>query len=205
MAKGYFSTNRSVVAAQILAGVLALVMAGFTIHAWSRIGSLEKNRIEPVLQSLTTSLDSVAVTSGASAAPAVEVVNALGAIHERQYYSLAMPISYLDLGGLHSDLKDALERSFEVVILRSCKFSLEDRITNLTNAASTASPQPIQTISTYPLGDSWPLDPSYGELSRYLSEVESLQTNIQRYRLISAAGSGSFTQLKRASAISAWA
>jgi type VI secretion system protein ImpL len=195
VARGFFSTNRSVMAAQILSGVLALLLAGSTINAWSRIGSLEKNRIEPVLLSLATSLDSVAVSSGDNIAPAVEVVNALGAIHERQYYSLAMPISYLDLGGLHRDLKEALEHSFEIVILRSCKFSLEDKINNLINSSPNASSQAMQPSSTYPLGDTWGLDPAYGELNRYLSDVEALQINIQRYRFVSAAGSGSFTQL----------
>ena len=195
VARGYFFTNRSVMAAQITACALFLLLGVCSLRAWQRISSLQQNRIQPVLQSLATSLDNVAVSSGAGLTPAVNVFNALGAPHQDEYYSLALPVSYLDLSGLHRDLSDTLERSFEVVILRSCKFSLESRISSQMNSSPTETLQTIQAASAYPPGNYWSFDPAYGALDRYLSDVQALHRNIELYQLISMAGSGSFTQL----------
>ena len=189
-----FSGNRSVLVAQIVACALVLLLSIGSIRAWHRLSSLQATRINPVLQSLSISLDGIAVSSGASVTPAVDLFNSLGAARQNEYYSLAFPASYLDLSGVHRNLRETLERTFEIVVLRSCKDALESRISTLVN-----SPQQTiltsDSLSAYPSGTAWTIDPAYLALQRYLVEVRALQTNIARYQLINSSGSGSFEQL----------
>jgi type VI secretion system protein ImpL len=189
-----FSGNRSVLVAQIVAGALVLLLSIGSIRAWQRLSSLQSTRINPVLQSLSISLDGIAVSSGASVMPAVDLFNSLGAARQNEYYSLAFPASYLDLSGVHRNLRETLERTFEVVVLRSCKDALEGRISALID-----SPQQTlltgSSLSPYPSGTAWTIDPAYLALQRYLLEVRALRTNIARYQLINSSGSGSFKQL----------
>jgi type VI secretion system protein ImpL len=189
-----FSGNRSVLVAQIVACCLITIISIGSIRAWHRLSSLQATRIIPVLQSLSVSLDGIAVSSGESVAPAIDLFNSLGAARQNEYYSLAFPASYLDLSGMHRNLRETLERTFEIVVLRSCKYALESRISTLVNS-------PQQTVltndsfSAYPSGTAWTTDPAYLALGRYLVEVRALQTNIARYQLINSTGSGSFEQL----------
>jgi type VI secretion system protein ImpL len=193
----FLSRNRSVMIAQIAAVVLVALLGIASIRAWNRIGTLQRNRINPVLQSLSTSLDSVAVSSGENVTPAADLFNALGQAHENQYYSLALPYSYVDLEGLHRDLRDTLERTFEIVVLRSCKYALENRIAAVLNSSPSANLAANQGARNYPPGSAWSTDPGYLALDRYLSDLRALHKNIDRYRLISSAGSGSFVQLNQ--------
>ncbi|MFT4113337.1 type VI secretion protein IcmF/TssM N-terminal domain-containing protein [Silvibacterium sp.] len=193
--RGFFSTNRSVLAAKILSCALALLFLMITLHAWRRIGNLQTDRIQPVLQSLSTSLESVAVSAQEDPTSAAEVINALGAVHEPEYYAVAMPVSYLDVDGLHRNLNEVLERSFGVVILRSSRFMLEAKIHDLVNSIPAVARNGVLDPTAYPAGDSWSSAASYGELDHYLDAITALDANIQRYQQISGAGSGSFTQL----------
>ena len=189
-----FSGNRSVLVAQIAASSLVLLLSIGSIRAWQRLSSLQSTRINPVLQSLSISLDGIAVSSGASVMPAVDLFNSLGAARQNEYYSLAFPASYLDLSGVHRNLRETLERTFEVVVLRSCKDALESRISTLVDSP----PQTLLTsasLSPYPSGTAWTIDPAYQALHRYLVQVRALRTNIARYQLINSLGSGSFKQL----------
>ena len=148
-----FSGNRSVLVAQIVACALVLLLSIGSIRAWHRLSSLQSTRINPVLQSLSISLDGIAVSSGASVMPAVDLFNSLGAARQNEYYSLAFPASYLDLSGVHRNLRETLERTFEVVVLRSCKDALESRISTLVDSP----PQTLLTgasLSRLPFGDS---------------------------------------------------
>ncbi|HEY6850570.1 MAG TPA: type VI secretion protein IcmF/TssM N-terminal domain-containing protein [Terracidiphilus sp.] len=193
--RGIFSSNRSVKTAQIAACVLAIVFLIGAMRAWHRIASLQADHIDPVLESLASGIDSVAIGTDANVSPAVELIDGLGAAHESEYYSLAFPYSYTDLDGLHRNLHDALERTFEIVVLRSCKFALENRISTVLNSG-TPQPGPAPArLSSSPSGDGWKVDRSYRALDSYLSQVKALKANIDRYNLISGAGSGSFTQL----------
>jgi type VI secretion system protein ImpL len=193
--RGIFSSNRSVKTAQIAACVLAIVFLIGAMRAWHRIGSLQADHIDPVLESLASGIDSVTISTNANVSPAVELIDGLGAAHESEYYSLAFPYSYTDLDGLHRNLHDALERTFEIVVLRSCKFALENRISILLNSGTPQSGPAPAALSSSPSGNGWKVDRSYGALDSYLSQVKALKANIDRYNLISGAGSGSFTQL----------
>lgn len=195
MARGFFSRNRSVLAAQITACVLAVLLGVATFGAWARLRWLQANHIVPVLQSLATNLDSIAVSSGASVSPAVDLFNTLGASRENRFYALGMPYSFVDLEGLHRNIRETLERTFELVVLRSCKDALENRISLLINSAPPATPPANYAASTYPPGSAWTSDPAYRELQRYLSDLHALHTNIDRYQFITSANSGSFVQL----------
>jgi type VI secretion system protein ImpL len=192
---GFFSRNRSVIAAQITACMLVVFLGAATFRAWGRLGRLQNNHIDPVLQSLATNLNTIAVSSGASVTPAVDLFNTLGASHENEFYSLGMPYSYIDLEGLHRNLSDTIERTFEVVVLSSCKDALEDRISLLLAAAPPVVAPANYTASTYLPGNAWTSDPAYRELQRYLSDLQALHTNIDRYRFITGADTGSFVQL----------
>jgi type VI secretion system protein ImpL len=194
MAGGFFSRNRSVLTAQIAACILVVLLGAASFSAWGRLGRLQINHIEPVLQSLATNLDSIAVSSGGSVTPAVDLFNTLGASRENEYYSLAMPYSHIDLEGIHHSLRETLEQTFEVVVLRSCNDALEKRISQLVNSAPPAITAASYS-SGYPPGNAWTADPAYRELQRYLSDLQALHTNIDRYRFISSANSGSFVQL----------
>jgi type VI secretion system protein ImpL len=189
-----FSGNRSVLVAQIAACAIILLLGIGSIRAWHRLSRLQASRINPVLQSLAASLDAIAVSPVASVSPAVDLFNSLGAIRESQYYSPAFPASYLDLGGVHRNLRDTLERTFEIVVLRSCKYALENRISALLDSPPEIVPS-VGRVSSYPPGTAWTIDPAYLALHRYLAELQTLQTNIARYRLINSSGSGSFKQL----------
>jgi type VI secretion system protein ImpL len=192
----FFSRNRSVLAAQIAACVLVVLLCASSIQAWNRIGTLQRARLEPALRAISYSLDGVLVSTGTNVTPAVNLFNNLGAAHENEYYSLAFPYSYLDLDGLHRNLRDTLERSFEIVVLRSCRYALETRISQLVNSNPGAvSTDPKRSLAAYPSGTAWAADPEYRDLRAYLSALDALQTNIERYRLITTAGSGSFKQL----------
>ena len=195
MAGGFFSRNRSVLTAQIAACILVVFLGAASFNAWGRLGRLQENHIEPVLQSLATNLDSIAVSSGASVTPAVDLFHTLGASRENEYYSLGMPYSYIDLEGIHHSLRETVERTFEVVVLRSCKDALENRISQLVNSAPPALTAASYSASDYAPGNAWVNDPTYRELRRYLSDLQTLHTNIDRYRYISNANSGSFVQL----------
>jgi hypothetical protein len=195
MASGFFSRNRSVLAAQIAACILVVLLGAASFSAYGRLGRLQRNHIEPVLQSLATNLDSIAVSSGGSVTPAVDLFNTLGASRESEYYSLAIPYSYIDLEGIHQSLRETVERTFEVVVLRSCKNALENRISQLVNSAPPAMTAAGYSASDYPPGNAWVADPAYRELRRYLSDLQSLHANIDRYRYVSNADSGSFVQL----------
>jgi len=189
-----FSGNRSVLVAQIVACALILLLSIASVRAWHRLSSLQATRINPVLQSLSITLDGIAVSSGASVMPAVDLFGSLGAARQNEYYSLAFPASYLDLSGVHRDLRETLGRTFEIVVLRSCKDLLESRISALVNSPQ----QRILTggsLSDYPPGTAWTVDPAYLALHRYLVEVRALRTNIARYQLLNSSGSGSFKQL----------
>ena len=162
-----FTGNRSVLVAQIVACALVLILSIGSIRAWHRLSSLQATRINPVLQSLSITLDGIAVSSGASVTPAVDLFNSLGAARQNEYYSLAFPASYLDLSGVHRNLRQTLEGTFEIVVLRSCKDALESRISTLVNS-------PQQTVlsggslSVYPSGNSMdhrPRLPGVGPLS----------------------------------------
>ena len=192
---GFFSRNRSVIAAQIAACILVLFLGAATFSAWGRLGHLQSNHIDPVLQSLASNLNSIAVSSGVSVTPAVDLFNTLGASRENEFYSWGMPYSYIDLEGIHHSLRDTTERTFEVVVLSSSKNALESRISQLITAAPPVIPPANYAASTYPPGNAWTTDPAYRELDRYLSNVQALHTNIDRYRFISSADSGSFMQL----------
>lgn len=193
-AAGRFFANRSVLAARITGVILALFLTAATLHAWKRIDSLQKNTIEPLLAYLTHNLDSMAISPETEIAPAVDMLNSIGSARENEYYSLAMPYSYLDIEGLHRDLHQALERIFEVVVLRSCKEGLESRIKSIIQrgVGITTSPAGFASNST---GNGWAGDPAYRELQRYEADLKELNINIDRYNLISGAGSGSFAQL----------
>jgi len=195
VAHTFFSRNRSVLIAQISACALIVLLGVGSIHAWNRIGRLQETRINPVLQSLSASLEGIAVSSGANVTPAVDVFNTLGAAHENEYYSWALPYSYVDLEGLHAELHETLEETFENVLLRSCKDTLESRISAVLSSSPVATPVTSQPASDYPSGFAWSGDPAYRELAWYLSDLKALHTNMDRYRLISSAGSGSFKQL----------
>ena len=146
-----FSGNRSVLVAQIAACVLVLLLGIGSIRAWHRLSSLQTTRINPVLQSLSTSLDGIAVSSGATVSPAVDLFNSLGAARQNEYYSLAFPASYLDLNGVHRNLRETLERTFEIVVLRSCKYALESRVSVLLNSRADRSQR--RGLSRLPLGN----------------------------------------------------
>jgi cbb3-type cytochrome oxidase subunit 3/energy-coupling factor transporter ATP-binding protein EcfA2 len=193
--RGIFSSNRSVKTAQIAACVLTIIFLLGAVRAWNRIRRLQADHLDPVLESLASGIDSVTISTDANVSPAVALIDGLGAAHESEYYSLAYPYSYTDLDGLHRNLRDALERTFEIVVLRSCKFALESRISALLNSGTPQSgPAPV-ALSSSPSGNGWKVDRSYRALDSYLSQVRALKANIDRYNLISSAGSGSFTQL----------
>ena len=193
--RGILSSNRSVKTAQIAACVLTIVFLIGATRAWHRIRSLETEHIDPVLESLSSGIDSVTISADANVSPAVELIDGLGAAHESEYYSLAFPYSYTDLDGLHRNLHDALERTFEIVVLRSCKFALENRILTVLNSGTPQSGPAPAGLPSSPSGNGWKADQSYRALDSYLSQVKALKANIDRYNLISSAGSGSFTQL----------
>ena len=190
-----FSNNRSVLTAQVSACLLTILFSAGLLHGLHRISKLEKDSINPALQSLTSSLDSLAVTSGANVMPASELFGTLSAVHENEFVSLSMPYSFLDLGGLHRDLHDTLVRSFGVIVLQSCNNALEKKISNILQSSVGVTSSTTGTVSSFPPGTAWNTDPAYRELYRYLIDLKELQTNIDRYRLVSGAGAGSFKQL----------
>jgi type VI secretion system protein ImpL len=191
----FFSGNRSVMLAQVLACVLTVLFGLGTVHAWHRIGALQRNHINPTLESLTSSLDDIADYSGNDVTPAVDLFTMLGSSHESEYYAPAMPYSYVDLEGLHSNLRETLEETFESVVLSACRKALENRIQTLLYAKVSTTSATTTSASTYPSGSSWPSDPAYRELDRYLSDLNALGTNIDRYNLISSPDSGGFREL----------
>jgi type VI secretion system protein ImpL len=191
----FFSSNRSVMLAQVMACTLVVFFGVGSVHAWHRIGSLQQNYINPRLDSLTSSLDEIASYSGSDVTPAVDLFTTLGTSHQSEYYAVAMPYSYVDLEGLHSDLRATLEGTFESVVLSSCKKALEDRIQTVLYPKVAATPVTDSSVSTYPAGSSWSADPTYRELDRYLSALNALDANIDRYNLISSADSGGFKPL----------
>jgi type VI secretion system protein ImpL len=191
----FFSSNRSVMLAQVVACTLMVLFGLGTVHAWHRIGALQTNHIDPTLESLTSSLDEIAGYSGSDVTPAVDLFTMLGSTHESEYYAPAMPYSYVDLEGLHSDLRDTVEGTFESVVLSSCKKALEGRIQTLLYAKVAAPSAASASTSTYPSGNSWSSDPAYRNLDEYLSDLTALGTNIDRYNLISSPDSGGFQQL----------
>ena len=191
----FFSSNRSVMLAQVVACTLTVLLGLGTVHAWHRIGTLQNNHIDPTLESLTSSLDEIAGYSGADVTPAVDLFTTLGSSHESEYYAPAMPYSYVDLEGLHSNLRDTLEGTFESVVLSSCKKALESRIQTLLYSKVAATPAASSSSSSYPSGNSWSSDPAYRDLDRYLSDLNALGTNIDRYNLITSPDSGGFRQL----------
>jgi len=194
-----FSRNRAVMIARIAACALVLVLGVGCIHAWNRLSTLQRTRINPTLQALSSSLDNIAVSSGEDVTPAVDLFNTLGTVHEAEYYSSAMPYSYIDFSGLHRNLRDTLEQTFEVVVLRSCKFALEDRISLVLQSKLSAKPPVIPLVSpataAYLPGNAWSTDPAYQALDAYLTGLNALHQNIGRYQVINSAGSGSFKQL----------
>ena len=190
---GYLSGNRSVQLAQIAACALVVLIALGLYRAYSRIDNLEQSTINPVLNSLTGSLTSLSATSGAEITPAVNLLNSLGALSENAYSSPAMPYSYLDFDGFRSRLQNTLEGIFEVVILRSCKDALEARINSIT-ASDYVTPQRSSEVE-YPAGNAWTTEPAYLELERYLSDLNKLNQNIERYDSVSSADTGSYSQL----------
>ncbi len=187
--------NRSLFAARLAACLLLLLLGGGAVHAWIRISALQQHTMVPVLDVLAQSLDSISLTSSADMKPAADLLNTLGASRESEYYSLAMPYSYLDFDGLHRDLHGTLERTFEFVILRSCKNALEARIAAVMNEGPRLAAAPTTQASAHAAGDSWSIDPSYHALQEYLSTSKALNLNIERYEMISGAGEGSFAQL----------
>jgi type VI secretion system protein ImpL len=194
----FFSGNRSVLLAQVLACILAVFFGVGSIHAWHRMGSLQQNHIDPTLESLTFSLEEVAGYSGSDVAPSVDLFTTLGASHQEEYYAVAMPYSYIDLEDLHRDLRETLEGTFESVVLSSCKKALENRIQTVLYAQAPANPfTGGSSDSTYPSGGSWSADPAYRELDRLLSSVNTLDANIDRYNSISGPDSGNFKQLNQ--------
>jgi len=193
--QNFFSNNRSVLVAQVTACLLVLLLSIGLFNGVHRISKMEENSINPALQSLTSSLDSLAVSSGTNVMPAIELFSTLNAVHGREYFSLWMPYSYLDLGGLHRDLHDTLVRSFGVIVLRSCNNALEKNISNILQGGTTVIPPAKGEVSSFPPGTAWTADPAYRELYRYLTDLKELQTNIDRYRIVNNLGSGSFKQL----------
>lgn len=190
---GYLSGNRSVQVAQIIACALVLLISLGLYHAYHRIENLEQSTINPVLNSLTGSLTSLSATSGAEITPAVNLLNSLGALSQNAYASPAMPYSYLDLDGYRARLQNTLEGIFEVVVLRSCKDALEARISAITQF-DYVSPQRNSGVE-YPAGNAWTTEPAYLVLERYLSDLNKLNQNIDRYASVSSAGTGSYEQL----------
>lgn len=190
---GYLSGNRSVQVAQITACALAILISLGLYRGYHRINNLEQSTINPVLNSLTGSLTSLSATSGAEITPAVNLLNSLGALSQNAYASPAMPYSYLDLDGYRARLQNTLEGIFEVVVLRSCKDALEARISAITQL-DYVTPQRNSGVE-YPTGNAWTTEPAYLELERYLSDLNKLNQNIERYDSVSSAGSGSYEQL----------
>ena len=190
---GYLSGNRSVQLAQVTACILVVLIALGLYRAYNRIDDLEQSTINPVLNSLTGSLTSLSATSGAEITPAVNLLNSLGALSENAYASPAMPYSYLDFDGFRARLQNTLEGIFEVVILRSCKDALEAKI-NAVTESDYVTPQRNSEVE-YPAGNAWTTEPAYLELERYLSDLNKLNQNIERYDSVSSAGTGSYAQL----------
>lgn len=192
VSRGYLSGNRSVLAAQMTAGALILLLGVGLYRASTRIGNLEQNTLNPVLESLTGSLTNISMTSEADVTPAVNLLNSLGATSESAYLSPAMPVSYLDLDGFRSQLHNTLEGVFDFVILKSCAAALEARITDVLNT----QPAPVATTqSQYPPGNAWSTDPGYLALHRFLLDLQALDKNIERYGSVSSHGQGSFAEL----------
>lgn len=195
LAGGFFTRNRSVRAAQTTAVILAVLLTAATFGAWARISRLQRDHIDPVLQSMSTDLDAIAVSSGSNLAPAVDIFSTVGASRANQFYAIAMPYSFVDIEGLHRRLSDVLSGSFAVVVLRSCKDALDRRMLELMRSAPPTAAAPNALGLSYPPGNGWTDDPAYRSLEKYLADLQALHTNIDRYRFISGAGSGSFVQL----------
>lgn len=188
----YLSGNRSVQLAQATACVLAVLIAVGLYRAYHRIEYLERSTIDPVLNSLTYNLNSLAATSGAEITPAVNLLNSLGALSDHAYASPAMPYSYLDLDGFRARLENTIEGIFEVVILRSCKDALDAKIQEVAGTVYTGQGE---FKAQYPPGNAWTTDPAYQALEHYLSDLDRLNRNIERYASLSSVGEGNYAQL----------
>jgi len=193
--RSFFSRNRSVLIAQIVACVLAVFLTGALIHEVGRIRELQNRALDPILLSLATTMDTIAAGSGGNMSPAGDILSTIGAARDYEFYSLTMPISLVDIGGVHRKVRDALGRIFEIVILRSCENALEARIDALMTPGAGATAAAANAEDDYPPGTAWSEDAAYRRLYRYLSNLRALQININRYHLISGSDSGSFKQL----------
>jgi type VI secretion system protein ImpL len=192
VSRGYLSGNRSVLAAQITAAALILLLGIGLYRAATRIENLEQNTLNPVLESLAGSLTNISMTSEADVTPAVNLLNSLGETSESAYLSPAMPASYLDLDGFRSKLHNTLAGVFDFVVLKSCATALETRITDVLNTDS--APAAVMQ-SQYPPGNAWSTEPAYLALDRFLTDLQALDKNIERYASVSSHGQGSFTEL----------
>lgn len=193
--RDFFSRNRSVLIAQVVACVLAVFLTGALIHEIGRIRDLQIKTLDPILLSLASTMDTIAASSGGTVAPAGDILTTIGTARDYEFYSLAMPVSFLDTTGVHRDVRDALGRIFEIVILRSCENALEARIEALMTLRPGTVATATKSEADYPPGTAWSEDPAYRRLYRYLSNLRALQININRYHLISGSESGSFKQL----------
>jgi|GEM_PF-5835583 len=185
--------NRSVLLARIAACLLFIVLSVGLFHAWNRLRSLQSSTVNPILTSLTNSLNDIAHNPEADVSPAVGLFDALGLAQQGDFYSWAIPYSVFDLDGLRRNLKQTVEHTFEVVILASCQKALENRIQSAMSASFV--PSPASSSSAFPLGNAWAADPEYLALLQYLDQVQELNVNIDRYGSISSAESGNFAQL----------
>jgi len=193
--RNFFSRNRAVLIAQIVACLLVIVLTGALIHEVGRIRDLQSKTLDPILLSLASTMDTIAANSGGNIAPAGDILNTIGAARDYEFYSLAMPISFLDGTGVHREVRDALGRVFEIVILRSCENALEARIDALMTLGAGTAGAVASSEGDYPPGTAWSEDAAYRRLYRYLLNLRALQVNINRYHLISGSDSGSFKQL----------
>jgi type VI secretion system protein ImpL len=196
VARGYFTRNRSVIAARIAACLLLILFSASTFAAWVRLSALAHDQVQPTLEQLARELDQIAVAPGSNLAPAATMISHAGESHVDELYSPAMPYSYIDLSGLHRQLHQVLENSFAIVVLRSCHDALESRIYGLLGATP-ARPAAAYSGSAFAPGTAWSADPAYRDLANYLTSIETLIANIDRYRFISGAGSGSVAQLNQ--------
>lgn len=194
VARGYFTRNGSVIAAQVMACILTIVLSAGTFAAWVRLSAAVNHHVRPTLQMLATELDQIAVAPGTNMAPAVSVLSSVGGSRVSELYSIAMPYSFVDLQGLHRRLHQVIQDSFDIVVLNSCHDALENRI----YALLSEKPPTVTgayAMSSYVPGTAWSIDPAYVDLDQYLGSIQTLETNIERYRFISTAGSGSIAQL----------
>lgn len=195
---GFFSRNRSVLLAQVLSLLLLVVLSVSTVLAYHRIDRLQQSRILPVLKDVYETFQNIQIKKSTGIDSAFDLMGSLDVVHQNEFRSLAMPYSYID--PVRNDLRTVLEQAFEKVVLQSCKSALEQRAAQTMQHVhslqeSGAAAQELTSLFAPALGKPFRSNPQYVKLQGYLAEITALNQNINRYQIVSQAGSGSAKEL----------